>query len=814
MSENLSLDEIIKRAEAIKSKAEQQLAEAEKSLNEQTKAVVEQVEVDAEKVLQSVAEIAQAEDDIKEFSLSPKKQEKTRTIPLPSLKKEKTRVIQPLHTEPDDEDEDIKIAPQFSKIKAVRIDDDEDMKIVPDKSSEDNIEATKPVILSTKSRKSEDDLDEIPTIVAHDNIDRVFDNGAQDDDEDYGLQMTFDGFDDAVESVETIDEELAEQILQERRQEKIGKFRLFGPDETDTSLNDKTVVKDDYVSKDKTVEFLSSLLARKSSINVKLLATFLIGVPMLFLTMFKDKAIMPNFLNGHIVYFVVALVLMIATVVININVIVHGFNLKKGINFDFPVAVLNVVTIIHTVAMLFSESLWIDDGVLLCSVASFGLFMSQLGKRQMMVRIIDNFEYISANDDKYTVENIANEVDAKIITRGVVDDIEPIVKTSVKTDLPTNFMEISCKNEPADRLSKIIVPVIFCLSMLLMLIVGLIDNFNTGLNCALCALAVSTPITSLFLTNDMLFDISVALDKYGSRVCGYEGALMAGSADVMVMEAADLFGDKCCDLHGIKTFNRARVDDAIIMAAAVVIQTNSPLARAFDSVIIGKQSILPKVENVIYEEKMGTSAWIYNSKVLVGTRDLLIRHNVDVPAESFEQKYTRKGRKAMYLAVGGDIVAMFVFSYSADPDLKRELRKLEKSGVSLIVKSCDPYINEESLAKLFDLPNGYIHVMNSSAARVYDKYSNMSVEKSPAYIVHNGTALGFVSAMRGASVAIVAKKLIEFLVAFGVGLGFIAIALLSIVKGYSQITCVNIIAFQVIWSMFMLIVGKLRRVGI
>lgn len=814
MSESLSIDEIIKRAEQIKAEAEKQLREAEKSLDEQSKIAINNVEVDSNKVLESVNEIIEQE-DVKEFS--PKKSpsaEKTQMIHFGGFKEKKnskddfkTRAVRI-----DDEDDDIKIAPSI-RTKAVHIDDedDEDMKIVAD------VDKTKPVILSTKSEKAKDtDLEAIPTIVAHDNIDSVFDaSNTSDFEEEMGIQISFDGFDDAVETVPTIDEAVAEQILEQRRQEKVGKFRLFGPDETDEELNDKTVVKNDYENRDEKKKFLGSLIARKHSINTKIIITVALGVPLLLMTLFRDKSFFPTFLSGHIVYFVTALLLLIGTIAINFNVIIHGFTFKKGINFDLPISILSILTLLHTFLLLINESLWIDDGVMIGSIACFGLFMSQLGKRQMMVRIIDNFEYISANDDKYTVENIANAVDVSILSRGVVDDIEePIIKTSVKTDLPTNFMEISCKNEPADIIARYLCPITFGLSVVLFVVVGLLDNFNSGFNSALCALAASTPIASLFLTNDMLFDISINLDQYGSRVCGYEGAVMAGNSNAMVMEAADLFGKRGCDLHGIKTFNGAKVDDAIIQAAAVIIQTKSPLAHVFDDVIIGKQSILPKVEGVTYEEQMGTSAWIYQRKVLVGTRDLLVRHNVAVPKKSFEEKYTRKGRKALYLAVAGKIVAMFVVSYSADPDLKRELRKLEKTGISIIVKSSDPYINEQSVAQLFNLPEGYIHVMNSSAARVYEKYSNMTVEKSPAYIVHDGTAIGFISAMRAAGLAISAKKVISFLVTFGSALGFLAIALLALIKGYSQITAMNIIGFQIVWNAFMLIVGKIRRVSI
>ena len=353
----------------------------------------------------------------------------------------------------------------------------------------------------------------------------------------------------------------------------------------------------------------------------------------------------------------------------------------------------------------------------------------------------------------------------------------------------------------------------FLLSGLLLVIIGLKDNWGTGINTAVCALTISTPVSLLFIMNNVLTDMSAELDKYGARVCGFEGAQMAASTDAIVLEAANLFGSQGCDLHGIKVFNNTKIDDAIIYAAAVIIKTKSPLAHVFDDVIIGKQSILPKVDSVQYEEQMGTSAWVYHKKVLVGNRNLLINHGVNVPKISFEQKYTRRNRKALYLAVDGKIMAMFVVSYSADPDLKRELIKLEKTGITLIVKSSDPYINEESLANLFDLPKGYIKVMNRQAARVFEKYSDMQVEKSPAYVVHNGTAKGLISSMRGALTVNGTKRIIAFLTTFGSTLGFATVATLGIVGWYSQITDAAIIVSQIVWSAFVLAVSKLRRIG-
>lgn len=804
---DLSIDEIIKQAEQIKAEAERQLKMAEQSLEEKAKVAIKEVVLDEEKVAEKIALVTEDEEDVKEY-IPPKKNNHIKFKGAVKL---------------DDEDEDIKIADDISfKTKPMpKISNDftnvDNAKtgIVPDITKTKKIEIKKPKheeksrqIFVSKTKKDENsDLESIPTIVAKEHI---FDDKKEDTfGEEIGVQMTFDGFDDVIETVPTIDENLAEQILEERRRTKVDKFRLFGPNETDTELGNENAIDNDYENEDEKLDFINSLYAKKHSINIKLFITFILGGLLLLLTVLKDKAFFPAFLSSHVPYFIVTLVLYIASIAVNFNVVIHGFNFKKSINSDLPISITTIIIFVHTILLLFNKSLWIDNGVLLASVGTMSLFLSQLGKRQMMIRIIDNFRFITDGNDKYTVENIVNTVDAEVISRGIIEE-EAIIKTSVKTDFPTNFLEISCKTEPADKISKYTFLGSIIANLILFLVVGLIDNFNSGFNVAICGISITVPAVALFLTNIMLTEISHTLKKTGSQVCGVEGAIMADNANAMVMEAADLFGADSCDLHGIKTFNGAKVDDAIIQAAAVIIQTKSPLAHVFDDVIIGKQSILPKVDDIIYEDKMGTSAWIYERKVLVGNRDLLINHGVSVPKESFEKKYTIKDRKALYLAIDGQIIAMFVVSYSADVKLKRELKKLEKSGISIIVKSCDPYINEQSLAELFNLPEGYISVMNGHSARVFDKYSGMHVEKSPAYVVHNGTALGFVSAMHGSQIIVSSHHLLTFLEAFGSILGFIIIAMLAVISAYSQISAVSIIGFHVIWSAFMMAIAKFR----
>lgn len=802
---NLSIDEIIKKAEIIKAQAEQQLKDAQKNLDEMARSAIDEVTIDSEAVMKKVEELSDEEEDIKEFVPSKSKKTSEKTITFPKFSKKK-----PIKTYDDsDVKEHTQIIPKSAnKTKVLDSDDDEifEKPIIP-------ADKTRPVILTPKSEnKSPDRLQEVPTIVARENLSKYLD-GNDDLEEETGIQMCFEGFDDMTEEVPTIDEEEAEKLLNEQRKEKVNKFRLFGPDETDTELGDRDYEEKDYKTKDDRQAILTSLLKKKSRIGIQTIISCVLFGILLLLTVFKDTEFLPQSIAENDKFFITASVLSLLTIVVNFNIFIHGFNFKKGINSDFSVSLLSLVVSAQTIAFAAHEDLWLNNGVFLGSALAFAYILALLGKRQILIRIIDNFDFIINSGEIYCLENIANVLDVKVLCRGNVDEDDAIIKTSVKTDLPTNFMEISCKSEPSDKTTRVLTPLMFLLSGLLLVIIGLKDNWGTGINTAVCALTISTPVSLLFIMNNVLTDISAELDKYGARVCGFEGAQMAASTDAIVLEAANLFGSQGCDLHGIKVFNNTKIDDAIIYAAAVIIKTKSPLAHVFDDVIIGKQSILPKVDSVQYEKQMGTSAWVYHKKVLVGNRNLLINHGVNVPKISFEQKYTRRNRKALYLAVDGKIMAMFVVSYSADPDLKRELIKLEKTGITLIVKSSDPYINEESLANLFDLPKGYIKVMNRQAARVFEKYSDMQVEKSPAYVVHNGTAKGLISSMRGALTVNGTKRIIAFLTTFGSTLGFATVATLGIVGWYSQITDAAIIVSQIVWSAFVLAVSKLRRIG-
>lgn len=802
MSENLSIDEIIKQAEEIRKKTVQKAQSAIEEIKENAgKDMPEKVEAPAD--------------------LSTDKKEKTAVVDSHAVKAAAS------------EDGKTKVVDQ--KTKAVQV--SEKTNVIPNvggakKSffkntpSEPLYSKTPPEIMerpaTIKSKSKFDktsDLQEIPTIVAVDELEHTKisfgNNQIPKAEEDYvsdeSDQIVLEGFEDATDKIDKIDEEVAEKQLKQRRQEKINKFRLFSPD---ISGDKQSAVKNEYRRDDDKTAFMEKLFASKSSFTLKGSITAVIAIPLLLLAIFKDSAYMPSFLLDYTAYLVTQLVLYVLLLAVNMKNIIFGFKLSKGINYSFPISVASILVLVHTILLVADSNLYISDGIALPLVMAFSFLMTNFGKYLLTRRIIDNFEFLINQDEKYTVETIVNTVDATIISRGLLTG-EANLKTSIKTDFSTNFLDISCSDEPADKIAKTAGTAMLVLSIILFAVFSIVrGDWHIGLNIGMCALCISLPTISIFNTNSALLGISKILKDSGAMINGFEGAVMVNDANAIVIEAQDLFGKNSCEIHGIKTFNGAKADDVILKTAAVIMKTKSPLSYVFDDVIIGKQTILPDVDGVVYEDKLGTSAWIYRKKILVGTRELLIHHGVQVPKEEFEEKYTRKGRKILYLAVTGQIMAMFVVSYSADPKLKKTLRRLEKSGITVLVKSADPFINDESIAELFSLPDGFIRVMNSSNARVFEKYSDMCVEKSPAYVVHDGSALGFVSSMAAAENLEETRKLLSVLITFGSAMGIGLVTMLAILGGISQITPVNIVIFQAAWCIFVEIVSKIKRLGL
>ena len=96
--------------------------------------------------------------------------------------------------------------------------------------------------------------------------------------------------------------------------------------------------------------------------------------------------------------------------------------------------------------------------------------------------------------------------------------------------------------------------------------------------------------------------------------------------DTICQTAEDYLGDS---LHGIKTFDQKRIDEAMVDAASIVCKSDCVLSYIFTQMIGGNEKILKKADSIVYEDSMGISAWVDGKRVLIGNRELMMNHNIE-----------------------------------------------------------------------------------------------------------------------------------------------------------------------------------------
>ena len=114
---------------------------------------------------------------------------------------------------------------------------------------------------------------------------------------------------------------------------------------------------------------------------------------------------------------------------------------------------------------------------------------------------------------------------------------------------------------------------------------------------------------------------------------------------------------------------------------------------------------------------------------------MLDNHGIDIPSKDYEERYAKNGRQLVYLSIAGELSAMFVVSYMADPAVKRLLHTLTSRRITLLVRTCDPNITEELLASTFDLNGFYIEVLCAPAGRSYEGLVDGVTERESSDIV-------------------------------------------------------------------------------
>lgn len=404
-----------------------------------------------------------------------------------------------------------------------------------------------------------------------------------------------------------------------------------------------------------------------------------------------------------------------------------------------------ILALVQTILSFFNKSPEGASGMFYCAAAIFALLMTAENSSRGTERVMQNFLFCTAKRKSglYGIRAIESEKDAFEVGRALKMG-NPDILYSGRVEFPADFIKNSEANSPADSCIKRSLIISSAVSVLLAVISGIItkDIFQafgvlTGAFCLTSPCAIELALmVPLYLENRKL-------NAEGGMIAGYDAALECSEAVAASVDSADLFDRAACEMHGMKDFHTVRIDDVLLYAVAIVLKSGGPLTDVFNRIIGGSTELLPPVRDMIYEDRLGLSATIYNQRVLLGNRNLLTHHNIEVPLKSEEDKVKRNGRKILYIAIDSQVAAMFVFNYAEDASLKDSINEMADNGFSLVVRTDDPNVTDELIAARFGIAQKDVKMTLSHGARIFSAYRDSVVDSAPAKVMHDGSARSY-----------------------------------------------------------------------
>ncbi|HCF47153.1 MAG TPA: hypothetical protein DER22_07160 [Ruminococcus sp.] len=586
----------------------------------------------------------------------------------------------------------------------------------------------------------------------------------------------------------------------------VGIFSKDESDDNDTVKEENSKPVEDYTGEEDEKSILYELNHNIRKLFMRSLLSGIIAAVVVVLTIVTR--IFPNAICSAVpfapaAYAILLFVLMAASLVLNRVAMLSGLSPLVHIkgNSDTAVAVAGAAGMVQIIVSFFClgdlNGFHVNYYTVIPMLA---FFANNVGKLYMVLRVKDNFKFVSSKGQKYASKIYNNESVAMQMMSGTAAD-RPIIAYQHKTEFPSNFLKISYAPDPSEDLASKLAPITTIASIIIAVMYGVVKlSFADALNAFALITAVSVPVATLLSVNAPVRKLCKTLLSYGSMLSGYPSVKQFCDSTAIMIDANELFPAESISLEGIKTFEDYGIDESLLCGIAILKEAQNPIANAFDSVVAETEETLPEVESVLYEDEIGLVGWIKSERILVGSRTLMEKYSVEVPNMEYEEKYTSQGRQVTYLSRAGRLVAMFVTRYTPDAQLKTEMQRAETNGISFLIRTTDYNVTNDLVAKLYDLFYRSIKVLPTGLGNVLREAEDTVEETSRSYLITNGKAASLARAVTGCVKIKHNISLSIIIQLIAVIFGLLVASTLSLYAGVQVMGSLEVLIYALFWG--------------
>lgn len=586
----------------------------------------------------------------------------------------------------------------------------------------------------------------------------------------------------------------------------VGIFSKDESDDNDTVKEENSKPVEDYTGEEDEKSILYELNHNIRKLFMRSLLSGIIAAVVVVLTIVTrifPSAICSAVPFAPAAYAILLFILMAASLVLNRVAMLSGLSPLVHIkgNSDTAVAVAGAAGMIQIIVSFFClgdlNGFHVNYYTVIPMLA---FFANNVGKLYMVLRVKDNFKFVSSKGQKYASKIYNNESVAMQMMSGTAAD-RPIIAYQHKTEFPSNFLKISYAPDPSEDLASKLAPITTIASIIIAVMYGVVKlSFADALNAFALITAVSVPVATLLSVNAPVRKLCKTLLSYGSMLSGYPSVKQFCDSTAIMIDANELFPAESISLEGIKTFEDYSIDESLLCGIAILKEAQNPIANAFDSVVAETEETLPEVESVLYEDEIGLVGWIKSERILVGSRTLMEKYSVEVPNMEYEEKYTSQGRQVTYLSRAGRLVAMFVTRYTPDAQLKAEMQRAETNGISFLIRTTDYNVTNDLIAKLYDLFYRSIKVLPTGLGNVLREAEDTVEETSRSYLITNGKAASLARAVTGCVKIKHNISLSIIIQLIAVIFGLLVASTLSLYAGVQVMGSLEVLIYALFWG--------------
>ena len=291
------------------------------------------------------------------------------------------------------------------------------------------------------------------------------------------------------------------------------------------------------------------------------------------------------------------------------------------------------------------------------------------------------------------------------------------------------------------------------------------------------------------------------LGRSGCAVAGYAGARGISDSRRMVLTDNDVFPPGTVSLNGLKTYGE-EIGKVVAYAATAARACGSQLQPIFDQLLAGEGGTCCAYEDLRFYEEGGVGITIRGESVTMGSEYFMKKHRVRLPQEL-------KVKTGVFLAVDGQLIAIFAIKYQPSRNVEWALRALRRNRIEPVLAVRSGNITPGLLKRKFGVNVKPVYPDVSTRLAL----SGLSDEEAPQAnaVLYREGLMPFAETVIGSRHCCRMVRRSAVLGWLGSLCGLLLAYYLTSVAAYSALSAGYVLVYALLWLLPAVLLGDLTR---